>query len=152
MTTTSSISFVSPKSGAHSTRIRTSDFSTTLMWLFATGSRRCSLKRARRGIGFGFHRGAGRDQIVRESGPKGRDTTEAPPSFVVASSNPVWTKSATSGKAFRHTSSTALGARDRKSTRLNSSHVSISYAVFCLKKKTTIRKKHVTVDGDVVTF
>src|SRR5699024_5830165 len=27
--------------------------------------------------------------------------------------------------------------RDRKSTRLNSSHVSISYAVFCLKKKRT---------------
>src|SRR5699024_11708159 len=29
-----------------------------------------------------------------------------------------------------------VGAGDRKSTRLNSSHVSISYAVFCLKKKT----------------
>src|SRR5207249_8478880 len=28
-----------------------------------------------------------------------------------------------------------LALRDRKSTRLNSSHVSISYAVFCLKKK-----------------
>src|SRR5438067_3945945 len=28
-----------------------------------------------------------------------------------------------------------LRRRDRKSTRLNSSHVSISYAVFCLKKK-----------------
>src|SRR5689334_25417056 len=27
------------------------------------------------------------------------------------------------------------GRRDRKSTRLNSSHSSISYAVFCLKKK-----------------
>src|SRR5438477_1896423 len=27
------------------------------------------------------------------------------------------------------------GKRDRKSTRLNSSHMSISYAVFCLKKK-----------------
>src|SRR5690554_7315553 len=27
------------------------------------------------------------------------------------------------------------GQRDRKSTRLNSSHVRISYAVFCLKKK-----------------
>src|SRR4051812_49978665 len=27
--------------------------------------------------------------------------------------------------------------RDRKSTRLNSSHMSISYAVFCLKKKKT---------------
>src|SRR5690242_21157310 len=28
-------------------------------------------------------------------------------------------------------------AEDRKSTRLNSSHMSISYAVFCLKKKNT---------------
>src|SRR5207302_7877136 len=32
--------------------------------------------------------------------------------------------------------------RDRKSTRLNSSHVKISYAVFCLKKKTTNKKSH----------
>src|SRR5438876_6537272 len=31
---------------------------------------------------------------------------------------------------------------DRKSTRLNSSHPSISYAVFCLKKKTTRIKTH----------
>src|SRR5438067_10552998 len=31
--------------------------------------------------------------------------------------------------------------RDRKSTRLNSSHVSISYAVFCLKKKKKKTKK-----------
>src|SRR5438477_8381269 len=30
----------------------------------------------------------------------------------------------------------ASNERDRKSTRLNSSHMSISYAVFCLKKKT----------------
>src|SRR3712207_6849743 len=30
------------------------------------------------------------------------------------------------------------GHRDRKSTRLNSSHANISYAVFCLKKKTTV--------------
>src|SRR2546426_7208961 len=30
-------------------------------------------------------------------------------------------------------------ARDRKSTRLNSSHLVISYAVFCLKKKKNIR-------------
>src|SRR5207253_11112591 len=28
-----------------------------------------------------------------------------------------------------------VGRKDRKSTRLNSSHVAISYAVFCLKKK-----------------
>src|SRR5690606_41272264 len=31
--------------------------------------------------------------------------------------------------------------RDRKSTRLNSSHVKISYAVFCLKKKNTIGQR-----------
>src|SRR5690606_42151262 len=36
----------------------------------------------------------------------------------------------------------AAGARDRKSTRLNSSHVKISYAVFCLQKKT---RRHPTV-------
>src|SRR5688572_31779013 len=46
------------------------------------------------------------------------------------------------------------GAKDRKSTRLNSSHSQISYAVFCLKKKkknptqlatptTTTAKKHI---------
>src|SRR5690606_41221874 len=32
--------------------------------------------------------------------------------------------------------------RDRKSTRLNSSHVKISYAVFCLKKKTKTSSDH----------
>src|SRR3712207_8265961 len=31
--------------------------------------------------------------------------------------------------------------QDRKSTRLNSSHANISYAVFCLKKKKTTYKK-----------
>src|SRR5690625_6674164 len=30
---------------------------------------------------------------------------------------------------------TGIAVKDRKSTRLNSSHVAISYAVFCLKKK-----------------
>src|SRR2546430_10275818 len=32
--------------------------------------------------------------------------------------------------------------RDRKSTRLNSSHSQISYAVFCLKKKKTYQDSH----------
>src|SRR2546422_3223026 len=36
-----------------------------------------------------------------------------------------------------------LRIRDRKSTRLNSSHGYISYAVFCLKKK----KKHENIEG-----
>src|SRR5690606_41548746 len=34
---------------------------------------------------------------------------------------------------------------DRKSTRLNSSHVKISYAVFCLKKKNTTKLYNLTV-------
>src|SRR5439155_24267135 len=34
-----------------------------------------------------------------------------------------------------------IAAGDRKSTRLNSSHVAISYAVFCLKKKKKRTKK-----------
>src|SRR5713101_9627595 len=33
-------------------------------------------------------------------------------------------------------------SRDRKSTRLNSSHMSISYAVFCLKKKKNNKTHH----------
>src|SRR5690349_24832590 len=36
----------------------------------------------------------------------------------------------------------SLEATDRKSTRLNSSHVEISYAVFCLKKKKKKKKTH----------
>src|SRR2546430_1296990 len=35
----------------------------------------------------------------------------------------------------------AAAGRDRKSTRLNSSHSQISYAVFCLKKKTDIWRR-----------
>src|SRR5438067_6120670 len=36
---------------------------------------------------------------------------------------------------------------DRKSTRLNSSHVSISYAVFCLKKKNkSLHERHAGLD------
>src|SRR5258705_1185102 len=50
-------------------------------------------------------------------------------------------------KVFRHkwSSPSSLSAaqvilQDRKSTRLNSSHLGISYAVFCLKKKKTSHK------------
>src|SRR5690606_41420686 len=42
------------------------------------------------------------------------------------------------GAAITATAGVIALARDRKSTRLNSSHVKISYAVFCLKKKTII--------------
>src|SRR3712207_8391079 len=37
--------------------------------------------------------------------------------------------------------------RDRKSTRLNSSHANISYAVFCLNKKTDIPTKILATDS-----
>src|SRR3712207_8452184 len=40
--------------------------------------------------------------------------------------------------------------RDRKSTRLNSSHANISYAVFCLKKKTTTVHSFNTYDHDLI--
>src|SRR5438034_6200289 len=50
---------------------------------------------------------------------------------------------------FEGAHSVCEGMRDRKSTRLNSSHTVISYAVFCLKKKkqtsyrpTTLRRRH----------
>src|SRR5690242_21616040 len=39
------------------------------------------------------------------------------------------------GREDRREQRAGLGEPDRKSTRLNSSHMSISYAVFCLKKK-----------------
>src|SRR2546422_6848144 len=55
----------------------------------------------------------------------------SPPSVIVrdASNNPVQGVGVTFAPA-------SGGGRDRKSTRLNSSHGYISYAVFCLKKKT----------------
>src|SRR3712207_6947330 len=41
------------------------------------------------------------------------------------------------------------GERDRKSTRLNSSHANISYAVFCLKKKKNIAFTHTHIRTSV---
>src|SRR3712207_7851452 len=50
-------------------------------------------------------------------------------------------KAAFRRRQLNHLQSDAVGL-DRKSTRLNSSHANISYAVFCLKKKkTTIDQK-----------
>src|SRR3712207_8625176 len=48
--------------------------------------------------------------------------------------------------------------QDRKSTRLNSSHANISYAVFCLKKKKLLSpiychlSNRVSIDSDIITF
>src|SRR2546427_7407857 len=42
----------------------------------------------------------------------------------------------------RRTAASEPGRTDRKSTRLNSSHSQISYAVFCLKKKKKTKYRH----------
>src|SRR5205807_9145599 len=44
-------------------------------------------------------------------------------------------------RSFRHVVARQHHGEDRKSTRLNSSHLVISYAVFCLKKKTQKSKR-----------
>src|SRR3712207_8708036 len=41
--------------------------------------------------------------------------------------------------SWRRNSDAAAPLKDRKSTRLNSSHANISYAVFCLKKKSDLQ-------------
>src|SRR5207245_8493213 len=55
-----------------------------------------------------------------------------------------WSSVAPCGRGARHweasCSTPAASSPDRKSTRLNSSHGSISYAVFCLKKKNNMNK------------
>src|SRR3712207_7466889 len=46
-----------------------------------------------------------------------------------------------------------LAAQDRKSTRLNSSHANISYAVFCLKKKKlTAQILHCCLESFIIYF
>src|SRR3712207_8416969 len=42
-----------------------------------------------------------------------------------------------------HTAVRVTNIKDRKSTRLNSSHANISYAVFCLKKKKNLPSPHI---------
>src|SRR5438034_3332459 len=74
---------------------------------------------------FGFVQVFGGDWlIVSRIGPEEDEEVRAPPIFIAASGG------------------------DRKSTRLNSSHTVISYAVFCLKKKKhntnrSIARRHV---------
>src|SRR5436309_8881674 len=48
-----------------------------------------------------------------------------------------------------HAAAADEGGRDRKSTRLNSSHVKISYAVFCLKKK---KKKTAAQNSTIIVL
>src|SRR3712207_964608 len=54
---------------------------------------------------------------------------------ILAAADPVLAEAMTQFQDELRAAAEAKGERDRKSTRLNSSHANISYAVFCLKKK-----------------
>src|SRR2546430_7518982 len=68
---------------------------------------------------------SGKLQEAGGQGPAGRGGTDPPPDARAGADRP-----------------RQPGARDRKSTRLNSSHSQISYAVFCLKKKKNQNQLH----------
>src|SRR3712207_8895048 len=61
---------------------------------------------------------------------------------------PLWPGMGGAGQA-GHGAAEAVGGADRKSTRLNSSHANISYAVFCLKKK---KKDQHRIDAGTENF
>src|SRR3989442_4458520 len=63
------------------------------------------------------------------------ETTPAPPNICSARSITAWADSVAVILAMAEMTATESAQADRKSTRLNSSHVRISDAVFCLKKK-----------------
>src|SRR5437667_3247571 len=56
-----------------------------------------------------------------------------------------------SDRRWRRDSSCCVRLADRKSTRLNSSHITISYAVFCLKKKKKriVRRRTLTINPSI---
>src|SRR5690606_41011650 len=81
--------------------------------LFRSGGRGRCLRRAPRGDD-----PAGAEEALRQAAPGARHAGDAQHQLRPAPGH---------GAQGRH--------EDRKSTRLNSSHVKISYAVFCLKKK-----------------
>src|SRR3712207_7754706 len=52
-----------------------------------------------------------------------------------AAGEAIWSRTSPGAPLRSRSTSVSHGGLDRKSTRLNSSHANISYAVFCLKKK-----------------
>src|SRR5207247_8362861 len=131
-------------------------------WTLLGGLRRCVLRRRARGERQrrGLHGGrrgsaslehrARRRAVRRHEGEDERDEQEdtgAPPGDLGEQGRrlPAAHELLSAGAAAERRQSPALARlqqhrrRDRKSTRLNSSHEWISYAVFCLKKKNTIK-------------
>src|SRR5260221_8505421 len=79
--------------------------------------------------------------LFRSMGARaGRDAREA--TTVARDAAAVATETTGASAAAVRNTETEVTMADRKSTRLNSSHTVISYAVFCLKKKKEQKKAH----------
>src|SRR5690606_22977650 len=87
-----------------------------------------SMQKALRGLETGL---TGFDEIEIDGLADVEDDASARAAVMRALGQPTPDRIRVIAQAFRH----GLSVEDRKSTRLNSSHVKISYAVFCLKKK-----------------
>src|SRR3712207_6876257 len=94
-----------------------------------------------------FRSGGGGGDPARDRGP-GRSDGERARRLGPAGGDRAGRRPAVGAAAARVDARRPGRARDRKSTRLNSSHANISYAVFCLKKKKTPIQQHDT-DGIV---
>src|SRR5437899_8858055 len=80
------------------------------------------------------------EKISRIAGRKINYVDMAPAEFkkaILSGGMPEWSADALVDlqRLYREGKASLLTDEDRKSTRLNSSHLGISYAVFCLKKK-----------------
>src|SRR3712207_8093037 len=80
--------------------------------------------------------------LFRSGGPAARPRTQAPPKPSLERGDEVVAPERSPAALALADPREGLLARDRdrKSTRLNSSHANISYAVFCLKKKKYTRR------------
>src|SRR5438876_3572183 len=91
-----------------------------------------------RGVNVGGHRTVRPNILAKKLSDYGVVNVGAAGTFVVRKPSP----KATFRAALLRKLPFEAEVIDRKSTRLNSSHPSISYAVFCLKKKRSIRHAH----------
>src|SRR5690349_22172196 len=73
--------------------------------------------------------------LFRSRGHSGRELEARPVGLAQRDGHPTRHEACALRGGFSGTVEANERERDRKSTRLNSSHVEISYAVFCLKKK-----------------
>src|SRR5437879_8656052 len=92
--------------------------------------------------GVGTQTGPWRCCVFREERKFRRRFSASAPTICLPQSFPTWPPARkTSPATFKFLTGGHVGKEDRKSTRLNSSHRCISYAVFCLKKKKKRKKK-----------